>query len=263
MILNEVKEEFVRDLLAKGERIDGRGFDEYRPIAVEKGVIPNAEGSALAHVGGTKVLAGVKIDVLEPFADRPGEGVLMFNSEFSPIAHPEFYAGPPNEHSIELARVVDRGIRSAESVDVKALGLPSGKVLGVFVDLYILDQSGNLIDTAALAAMAALKNARLPKIEAAAREGQKETLVRTESSGNIAITRDVVSTSVEKIDGKFLVDASDEEETASQGRLTLATCSDDLLCCGQKSGKAGFTKEEIEQAMELAFAKRKELIKYV
>ncbi|MFQ5406631.1 MAG: RNA-binding protein [Candidatus Micrarchaeia archaeon] len=256
MILNEVKEEYVKDLISKNQRVDGRKFDEYRAIKVEKGIVPNAEGSALAHIGDTKVVAGVKFDLMTPFKDRPNEGVVMFNAEFTPVAHPNFNPGPPNEHSIELARVVDRGIRSAETIDVKKFFIEEEKVYGLFVDLYVLDNSGNLIDTAALAAMAALRNTKVPKYE----DG---SLVRDKFSGNLELSRDVVATSVEKIDGKFVVDANDEEEVASNGRLTLATCSDDLLCAGQKSGRAGLYKDELLQLIDLVFQKRKDLVKHL
>ncbi|MFA6048599.1 MAG: exosome complex protein Rrp42 [Candidatus Micrarchaeia archaeon] len=257
MILDEVKEEYVRDLLAKGERTDGRGLYDYRPIAVEKNVIPNAEGSAMAHIGGSKVLAGLKFDLLEPFKDRPDEGVVMVNAEFSPIAHPNFEAGPPRPESIELARVVDRGIRSAETVDVKKLAFEKGeKVLGIFIDLYILDHSGNLIDAAALASMAALRSTRVPKVE----DG---VILREEIVGKLELSKDVVATSVEKIGGKLVVDATDEEEVASEGRLSIATCGPDTMCAGQKSGRAGFSKDEIMQAVDLAFEKRNELVKYL
>ncbi len=163
MILDEVKEKYVRDLLAKGVRVDGRNFLNYRNISIKRGVIQNAEGSAWVQLGNTQVLCGVKVDVMEPFADRPDEGVIVVNSEFSSMAHPDFIPGPPDERSIELARVVDRGIRSAEAIDSSVLKLPDGKVLGVFIDLYTLNHSGNLIDAAALAAIAALQETRIPK----------------------------------------------------------------------------------------------------
>ncbi len=258
MILDEVKEEYVKDLMQRGERVDGRGMNDYREIKVQKDIIPNAEGSALADIGGSKVIAGVKLGVLAPFADRPEEGVLMFNSEFSPMAHPEFEEGPPNEHSIELARVVDRGIRSAEIIDMKKLFIADKKVYAVFVDLYVLDNCGNLIDTAALATMAALKGAKMPAYDA-----DKEALNYDDRGQKLEVLRDVVSTSFEKIAGKFAVDATDEEEVASDGRLTLATCSDDLLCCGQKSGAAAFSKDDLLQLADLAFEKRKELVRHL
>src|SRR3989344_2979803 len=116
MMLRQVTESFVKDLVKNGKREDGRDFLDYREAGVEKGLIPNAEGSALAKIGGTKVLCGVKLDLLEPFPDRPDEAVVMVGGEFSPIAHSEFEAGPPNPQSIELSRVVDRAIRSADCI---------------------------------------------------------------------------------------------------------------------------------------------------
>ena len=258
MILDEVKEEYVKDLMKREERVDGRGLLDYRDIKVEKGIIPNAEGSALANIGGTKVLAGVKLGVFEPFSDRPDEGVLMCNAEFSPLAHPDFESGPPREKCIELARVVDRGIRGAEVIDMKKMFISEGKVYAVFIDLYALDNCGNLLDAAALAAMAALKGAKKP-----AYDEKTEKLDYENRKDKLEIVRDVLSCSFEKIGGKLVLDATDEEEVASEGRLTTATCSDELVCGGQKSGAAAFSKDEVLQMIDLSFEKRKQLLKHL
>lgn len=254
MIIDEVREEYVKDLLNKGKRIDERGFLDYRPIKITPGNIPNAEGSALAQIGDTKVQAGVKFDVMTPFADRPDEGVFMTGSEFSPIAHPEFNPGPPNENSIELSRVVDRAIRSAECMDLKKLYLEEDKVMGVFLDLYVLDHCGNLIDAAALASMAALKTARVPKYE----DGK---IVRGEWSGKLGIQRSAVTCSFASVNGNWLLDALNEEEIAGDGCLTLGVTEGNLLCAGQKSGAVGLKAEELFKLTDVAFEKGKELLK--
>ncbi|MFH0835882.1 MAG: exosome complex protein Rrp42 [Candidatus Micrarchaeota archaeon] len=256
MIIDEVREEYVKDLLKKGQRVDGRGMLDYRPIVVTRDYLPNAEGGALAQIGDTKVVAGVKFDLMTPFPDRPEEGVFMTGSEFSPLAHPDFTPGPPNENSIELARVVDRAIRSAECMDLKKFYLGEEKVMGVFVDLYILDHCGNLIDAAGLAAMAALRNAKVPKFE----DGK---LIRDEPVGPLPIQRDAVLCSFERIDGTWIADATNEEEVASEGRLTLGVTDGDLLCAGQKSGRVGLKQEELLQLVDLSLDKGKELLKIV
>jgi len=253
MILEQIKQGFIRELAEKSQREDGRGMLDYRPIQVQKGFAPNAEGSALAQIGKSKVLAGIKFDVMTPFADRPTEGVVMVNAEFSPVAHPEFRAGPPGENSIELARVVDRGIRSAKVVNVDNMLVAEGKVQGIFIDLYILDHDGNLIDTAALAAMAALKDAKVPKFE----EGK---IVRGSNAGSIPLQDIVLSTSFEKIGKSIMVDATDAEEIASAGRLSLSTANDEKICSSQKSGAVGFSKDEYLQMVDWAMEKRKDLI---
>lgn len=252
MILDEIKEEYVKDLLRGNKRPDGRGLLEYRQIKLEKGLLKNAEGSCLAQIGDTKVLAGIKFDIMEPYRDRPQEGVLQVNSEFLTAAHPGFNPGPPDERSIELARVVDRGIRSANAIDTKKLFIEEKKAYGVFVDLYIMDHSGNLIDTAGLAAMGALNDCKVPKYE-------NEAIIRTEFIGKLPIARNVSICSFEKISGKMILDATDEEEVSSDGRLSLATCDGDLLCAAQKSGAAAFTKEEFSQLMDIALEKGREL----
>jgi exosome complex component RRP42 len=258
MIVDEVKKDYILDLVKKEKRTDERGFLDYREIKVEKNIIKNAEGSALASIGDTKVLAGVKFDLVEPFKDRPEEGTLIVGAEFSPIAHPEFEAGPPDENSIELARVVDRGIRSAEVFSLEKLFMGEGKAFGLFIDLSILDHSGNLIDAAALAAMGALCCTRVPKYDA-----EKQQIIRTEFERDLDIARKVVTCSFEKLGGRMVLDATDEEEIASEGRVTIATCDGDLVCAGQKSGRAGFKQEEMLGLVDVALEKGKELRKFV
>lgn len=179
-ILDEIKKDYVIDLMKNGKRPDDRGFLDYRPCTVEKGIFESAEGSARVKLGKTQVVAGVKIDVGTPFKDRPDEGVLSTTAELLPLASPTFEPGPPDENAIELARIVDRGIRSSNSVDLNSLFIEKDKVLMVFVDIYVLDHDGNLIDASALAAMAALLNAKLPKYE----DGK---LIRTERNENLKI----------------------------------------------------------------------------
>jgi exosome complex component RRP42 len=116
----------------------------------------------LINLGKTKVLVGVKVEQGEPFPDTPDEGVLTVNAELVPLASPSFEPGPPNENAIELARVVDRGIRESKAIDLKSLCIHKGKkVFVVFIDVYVLDHDGNLIDAASAASLAALLSAKM------------------------------------------------------------------------------------------------------
>ena len=128
---------YINSLLNQDHRIDMRKLDEYRKVKVELGISKNAEGSAKVTLGETVVLAGVKLDVGEPFPDNPDEGSIIVNTELSPIASPDFELGPPDAQSIELARVVDRGIRESNAIDFKKLCIKEGeKAWTVFIDLY-------------------------------------------------------------------------------------------------------------------------------
>ena len=81
-----------------------------------------------------------------------------------PHASPYTEVGPPDEFAIELARVVDRGLRHCGYVDFKKLSVEGGKAYVLWVDLYVINDDGNLVDAANLAAVAALKNAALPAV---------------------------------------------------------------------------------------------------
>jgi polyribonucleotide nucleotidyltransferase len=56
-ILGDLQKKISRDLILKeGRRIDGRRFDEIRPISCETGILPRPHGSALFTRGETQVL---------------------------------------------------------------------------------------------------------------------------------------------------------------------------------------------------------------
>ena len=118
-------------------------------------------------LGKTEILVGVKVETGEPFPDTPNEGVMTVNAELVPwLAAASFEPGPPDENSIELARIVDRGIRESKAIDNEKLCIePGKKVFVVFVDVYVLNHDGNLIDASALAAVAALLNTKMPNFE--------------------------------------------------------------------------------------------------
>jgi exosome complex component RRP42 len=251
-ILNELKRDTLKNLLSQGKRADGRKQDEYRPFAVSKGVLQNAEGSALATIGNTKVLCGVKFDVATPFADRPKEGVLSTGAELVPLASHLFEPGPPSENAIELARVVDRGIRSSEAVDLESFFIEDGKVIAMYVDLYVLDHDGNLIDTAALAAMGALSCARVPRVE-------NLKMVRNEFTGPLKLASHAVSCTFSKVDSHYLLDPALDEELGADTRLTISTTEDGRVCAGQKGGWGAFTKNEVMNMIDMSFERGKAL----
>src|SRR3989339_530262 len=115
--------DYIISIAKKGVREDGRAFEEYRqPVKVEYAISGKAaEGSAKVTIGDTVVIAGVKLEVGKPYPDTQDQGTLMVNAEFTPLASPEFEPGPPSIDSIELARVVDRGIRESHVIDFHKL----------------------------------------------------------------------------------------------------------------------------------------------
>ena len=146
-VISEIKRDHIMNLLAKGTRTDGRSPTDIRKIEIVTDCIESADGSARVKLGNTEVIAGIKIIPGSPFPDTPRSGVLTTGAELIPMAHQSFESGPPGEDAIELARVVDRGIRESGMVDVEKLCIvPGEEVWMCFVDIYALDYDGNLFD---------------------------------------------------------------------------------------------------------------------
>jgi exosome complex component RRP42 len=247
----------VERALRKGERISKRKFDEYRKIEVRKNVSENAHGSAIAKIGETEVIAGVKFDIGIPYPDSPNEGGLVFGGEFLPLASPMFEVGPPGEGEIEWARVIDRGIRESHAIDVEALCLVSGEVaLFIYVDLYTITNSGNLLDAGALAALLALQGAKIPKIE-------ENKIVKGEFEGNLKLDAFPLLTTFAKIGDKIVLDPDLYEEKAQNARFSVGTTEKNKIVSIQKGYSGYFTLEEVDSMIDLALKKSKDLRKFV
>jgi len=258
--VSRVRRRQIAQLIANGMRLDGRGLTEYREIKIERGLIERAEGSAQVSLGRTIVLVGVKVGIGEPYSDRPNEGVLTVNSELVPLASPEFEAGPPGEESIELARVVDRGLRESKSIPLEELCIiPGKKVFIIFVDVYVLNHDGNLIDTSAMAALAALLNTKIFNYEV-----EDDEVIKIKPGFKpLPIRNYPIAVTLAEIDGKLVVDPWLDEEEVMNARITFTFDKDGNICAIQKGGGGFFTKEQVLEAMRIAREKSEELRKIV
>ena len=248
-VISEIKKDFIYNLLLKGERIDGRTFDQYREISIQRDVIRKAEGSALVKLGSSQVLVGVKMQPGEPFQDTPNKGVIITNAELVPLASPSFEPGPPNEVGIELARLVDRGVRESKAVDLEALCIIPGKqVWIIFIDVHILDDCGNIIDAASLGAIAALMSTKVP----AARYGLGEDYILP--------IRDIpIATTAIEFNDVLMFDPGVDEEAIANTRLTIISTMNGNICGSQKSGTGMLKPEQVHRIIDIACEKAKEI----
>ncbi|MDP3990258.1 MAG: exosome complex protein Rrp42 [archaeon] len=262
MIINQ---EQIRELAAQGKRLDGRELQEYRsPIKVDLNISWTAEGSSQVQIGETVVMAGVKLSLEKPYNDTPDEGGIMINSELTPLSSSEYESGPPGIKSIELARVIDRGIREAKAIDMKKLCItPGEKAWFVTVDIITINDAGNLFDTAGIAVLAALKTAHYPVVNS--ETGAINYKEKTDQS--LPLTKEPVSVTVYKVNGKFLVDPTIQEEKSADARLTIASDKKGTISAIQKGGDAPLSLEETDAMIQIALEKatylRKELNKFV
>jgi exosome complex component RRP42 len=176
-----------------------------------------------------------------------------------PLASPTFEAGPPDENSIELARVVDRGIRESKAIPTEDLVIEEGKkVFVVFVDVYVLNHDGNLIDASALAALAALVNTKMFNYEL------KEGEVKIKPGYKpLPLRKYPVAVTFAKIADKLIVDPWLEEEQVMEARLTMTLDQDGNICAMQKGGYGTFSTQQILEARNIAQQKAVEMRKLV
>lgn len=253
----DLKTDKVLQAIREGKRLDGRRLDEYRPFSISREVSENADGAARVRLGETDVIVGVKMAPMSPFPDSPSEGSLSVGAELLPIASSTFEAGPPSEESIELARVVDRGIRESKCIDFESWGITEGELAWTaFVDIYAINHDGNLFDASALAAIAALAGTKIPKLE-------ENKIVKGEYEGKVKLSRLPVLCTFAKIGNSVVADASFAEERAQSARFSVSVTEDEFLAAFQKGGLGSFTSQEIDSAIDMALKNSKELRKVI
>jgi len=171
------------------------------------------------------------------------------------LASPSFEPGPPDENSIELARVVDRGIRESKAIDLKRLCVePGKKVFVVFIDVYVLDHDGNLIDASALAALSAIINARMRNYTV-----ENGEVVYKEGLIPLPIQNYPIAITMGKIGSSLVVDPSLEEEQVMTARLTVTVEKEGNICAMQMAGLGELTIDELKKAVSIAVTKVSEM----
>jgi len=240
----------LAELAENDERHDGRARWESRDTELEIGVLRNAEGSAKVRMGDTIVYAGVKFQIMTPYPDRPNQGGLMCSAEIRPVAGRNWEPGPPSPESIELGRVVDRGIRESGCIDVDNLCIiPGEKAWQVILDLFAISDDGNLFDAFALAGIAALKSAMLPEVR----------LEMSDSDRPLPVSKTPIMCSYHKVGGRFVYDADGREELGGDERIHITLGDDGHVHSLQKGLKGIFTESEFSEIMEHAQSRCKEL----
>jgi exosome complex component RRP42 len=256
----DINAERIKNFLKEGKRFDGRKPDQFRDIVVEMGVSSKAEGSVRVKIGKTEVIVGVKMDTSTPYGDSPDKGNLMTTAELLPLSSSRFEIGRPGFPSIELGRVIDRGLRESGFIDFKKLCIKEGeKVWTVFVDIYSINDDGNLLDAAGLGAIIALKNAFVPKYDA-----ENDKVLYGELSDQKFPTTDILPLSLTayKLGDTMVVDPTREEEDVLDTRITIGI-SNGIISSMQKGDSHELSVEQMNDALDLIEKTEKEILKTI
>ncbi|XP_018572080.1 exosome complex component RRP43-like [Anoplophora glabripennis] len=240
---------YYRDYLSHNIRPDGRDFDKFRPIILNVCSIDTADGSAIAKIGRTTVVCGIKAEFCKPKAETPREGFIVPNLELPPLCSPKFRPGPPSDQAQVLTQLIADIIENSECIDLKELCIfPDKLAWCLFIDFICLDFDGAVVDACVLSLMGALRTVRLPSVEYDPAIDNK--LVNLEDRIPLHVRSNPISTTFIIFDDKIiLADPTADEENLCSGIVTIVL-NGDKLCCVHKPGGSALTEEELFDCVE-------------
>lgn len=151
--------------LVESIRPDARPLETARETTLALGAVASADGSALAKIGCTTMLAAIKMEVMTPTTESPDEGCIAIEFHMPPICSPLVRPGRPAEAAPVLSKQLSDTISSSGMINLKELSLVSGKAAWMaYLDIYCLDADGALFDAALLSAVAAFSHLKIPVV---------------------------------------------------------------------------------------------------
>jgi exosome complex component RRP41 len=175
------------------KRIDGRAFDELRPIKIESGILPNADGSAYIEMGKNKIVCGVfgPREMHPKHQARPNEAVLKCRYHMAPFSVDPRRSPAPSRRDQEITMVM----RSALEPAIFLERYPRASI-DVYVE--VLEADGGTRCASINAASVALVDAGVPM-------------------------RDLVSACASgKIEDHIILDLGDYEDKKGQSDMPIA-----------------------------------------
>ncbi|XWS57367.1 hypothetical protein CRYUN_Cryun09bG0168600 [Craigia yunnanensis] len=184
------------------------------------------------------------------------------------MADPSFEIGRPGESDIELVRIIDRGLRESRAVDTESLCIIAGKLVwAIRIDLHILDNGGNLVDAANIAALAALMTFQRPECSLGGEDGQEVIIHPPEMREPLPLIVHHLSIAITFcffVDESIVViDPTHKEEAVMTGRMIATVNANGDICAIQKAGGEGVTQRVIMQCLQLATTKAAGITKQI
>ena len=216
-----MKEESI-ELIKDGKRLDGRGFDELRPIKIEVGVLKRADGSCYFELGDNKVIAAVygPREMHPRHAQDAKMAVLKYRYNMAPFSVDERKRPGPDRRSVEISKVSREAL---EPVIIKEF-YPKTEI-DVYVE--ILQSDAGTRTAGINAASIALADAGIPM-------------------------KDLVSSvAVGKIDGEVVLALNAVEDNYGEADMPIAMIARrNTITALQMDGR--MTKDEFEKGLKLA-----------
>jgi len=213
----------------KGIRLDGRKLDELRPVKMEVGVLPNADGSAYLEQGKNKILVGVygPKEAHPRHIAQQDRAVIQCRYHMAPFSVDERKSPAPSRRDVELSKVIREALEPA-------IFLEYYPKTAIQVYIEILQADGGTRCAGITAASLALADAGIPM-------------------------RDLVAAcAAGKADGKLIVDLMDTEDKVGEADVPVAFMPNlNAITLLQMDG--GLLVDEFENAVNMAIDGCKQL----
>jgi exosome complex component RRP41 len=177
----------------KGIRMDGRKLDELRPVKMEVGVLPNADGSAYLEQGKNKILIGVygPKEAHPRHIAQQDRAVIQCRYHMAPFSVDERKSPAPSRRDVELSKVIREALEPAVFLEY----YPKTSIQ-VYIE--ILQADGGTRCAGITAASLALADAGIPMRDL------------------------VVACAAGKADGELIVDLMDTEDKVGEADVPVA-----------------------------------------
>lgn len=219
-------------------RTDGRAADEMRPVHIQPGFLPYAEGSALITMGNTRVICSASLEEGVPrFVRNSGQGWLTAEYSMLPRATQtrsarEIGRGGPSGRTHEIQRLIGRSLRAV--TDMKAIGERT-----IYIDCDVLHADGGTRTAAITGAYVAfaLASKHLMKIGKITRP---------------LVTNQVAAISVGIVGNTALLDLKFDEDSHAEVDMNVI-CTDEgrfIELQGTAEGEP-FSRDQMEELLAL------------
>ena len=217
-------------------RPDGRAAGELRPLALERGTNPYAEGSCLVRMGGTLVLCTASVERGVP-GWRKGSGLGWVTAEYAMLPRATTERTPrerqgPGGRTHEIQRLIGRSARAA------LRGFDFGEHT-IRLDCDVLQADGGTRTAAVTGAAVALADA-------------SAWLARSAGVAD-PFARLVAAVSVGIVDGEARLDLCYAEDKGAEVDANVVVAEPDAFVEVQGTGEAGtFSRAQLDALLDLA-----------
>lgn len=228
-------------------RVDGRSYDEMRPVRITRGFTSNPAGSVLVEFGNTRVMCTASVSEGVPrFKRDTGEGWLTAEYSMLPASTHErmpreSMRGKVKGRTHEISRLVGRALRAA--IDLRALGENT-----IELDCDVLQADGGTRTAAITGAYVALADACRVLADRGVLPGNP-------------LKDPVAAVSVGIIDGVACLDLPYEEDSRADVDMNVVMTEAGRFVEIQGTGEhAEFSRAELSELLDLAESGVRELI---